>query len=157
MSAEGIRDMQSTEPLLGGDDTLRGGPGQDILVGGAGRDLFDGEFSDDVIVGNYARIVDNSLFDILLVASDPTGLEAISGSLFDLYSEEDIANCEADARRQAEVIAAEIVAQGGPAAMHEKQAMAVIAYLQRMGTDIFKTPAPAGGEKPADAVIGGVS
>jgi cytochrome c oxidase cbb3-type subunit I/II len=67
------------------------------------------------------------------------------------YSEEQIANCEADARHQAEVIAAEIVAQGGPAAMQEKQAMAVIAYLQRMGTDIFKTPTPAGGEKPAEA------
>tara|TARA_R110002049_G_scaffold50370_3_gene143023 strand:- start:39344 stop:41752 length:2409 start_codon:yes stop_codon:yes gene_type:complete len=68
------------------------------------------------------------------------------------YTEDEIANCEAIARRQAEVIAAEIVAQGGPAAMHEKQAMALIAYLQRMGTDIFKTPAPKGGDVPAEAV-----
>ena len=65
------------------------------------------------------------------------------------YSDEEIANAEALARRQGEVIAAEIVSQGGPAAMHEKKAMALIAYLQRLGTDIFKTPEkPEKPEKP---------
>ena len=56
------------------------------------------------------------------------------------YSDSEIANCEASARHQAEKIAAEIVAQGGPAAKHEKQVIALIAYLQRIGTDLFKTP-----------------
>ena len=59
------------------------------------------------------------------------------------YSEDEIADAEANARRQGEIIAAEIVSQGGPAATHEKQAIALIAYLQRLGTDLFKTPAPA--------------
>lgn len=68
------------------------------------------------------------------------------------YSEEDLNNTEAVARRQAERIAAEIVAQGGPAAMYDKQAMALIAYLQRIGTDLFKTPEPA--KKAEDAAEG---
>ncbi len=60
------------------------------------------------------------------------------------YSDEDLNDTEAVARRQSERIAAEIVAQGGPAAMFDKQAIALIAYLQRIGTDLFKTPQPAG-------------
>ena len=59
------------------------------------------------------------------------------------YSDEDLNDTEAVARRQSERIAAEIVAQGGPAAMFDKQAIALIAYLQRIGTDLFKTPEPA--------------
>ena len=61
------------------------------------------------------------------------------------YSEDEIGNAESLARRQGEKIAAEIVAQGGPAAMHEKKAMAMIAYLQRLGTDIFRTPEESDG------------
>ncbi|MEL6106788.1 MAG: cytochrome-c oxidase, cbb3-type subunit I [Planctomycetota bacterium] len=56
------------------------------------------------------------------------------------YSDDVLENAESNARRQGEVIAAEIVAQGGPPAMHEKKAMALIAYLQRLGTDIFRSP-----------------
>ena len=58
------------------------------------------------------------------------------------YTQDEIDNAESLARRQAEVIAAEIVAQGGPAAKHETQAMALIAYLQRLGTDLFRSPEP---------------
>jgi cytochrome c oxidase cbb3-type subunit I/II len=69
--------------------------------------------------------------------------------------EQELEECEALARRQAEEIAADIVKQGGPAGVHEKQAIALIAYLQRMGTDIFRTEeAPAQeastGEAPAE-------
>ena len=32
--------------------------------------------------------------------------------------------------------------KAAPAAKHEKQAMAVIAYLQRLGTDLTRTPEP---------------
>ena len=49
------------------------------------------------------------------------------------YTEQQIEDCEALARRQGEELAAEIVAQGGPAAMHERQAIALIAYLQKLG------------------------
>jgi cytochrome c oxidase cbb3-type subunit I/II len=54
------------------------------------------------------------------------------------YSEEDIANGTAAAREQAEAIAAEIVVQGGPEDLGDKQIVALIAYLQRLGTDITK-------------------
>jgi cytochrome c oxidase cbb3-type subunit I/II len=50
------------------------------------------------------------------------------------------------ARDQAMKINADIVSQGGPANVYEKQAVALIAYLQRMGTDLNRTPEP-----PADS------
>ncbi len=56
------------------------------------------------------------------------------------YGEEELTDTEAHARQQAESIAADIVKQGGPAGMQEKQAMALIAYIQRVGTDLFRTP-----------------
>ncbi|MFK7736212.1 MAG: cytochrome-c oxidase, cbb3-type subunit I [Pirellulaceae bacterium] len=52
----------------------------------------------------------------------------------------ELEEAEAMAREQAEKIAADIVSQGGPPATYEKQAVALIAYLQRMGTDYFRTP-----------------
>ena len=45
------------------------------------------------------------------------------------------------ARRQAEQIGSEIVEQGGPAGLETKKIVALIAYLQRLGTDINKAPA----------------
>ena len=52
------------------------------------------------------------------------------------------------AREQAERIAADIVSQGGTVSRgdlmtFDSQAVALIAYLQRLGTDIFAPPAPA--------------
>ncbi len=51
------------------------------------------------------------------------------------------------AREQAERVAAEIVSQGGPVSRGDvmtldSQAVALIAYLQRLGTDIFAPPEP---------------
>ncbi|MFG0275429.1 MAG: cytochrome-c oxidase, cbb3-type subunit I [Phycisphaerales bacterium] len=57
------------------------------------------------------------------------------------------------AREQAAQITAELVEQGqdeGLADLGDKEVIAVIAYLQRLGTDISKTPAPA--EVPDEAV-----
>ncbi|MEM9021323.1 MAG: cytochrome-c oxidase, cbb3-type subunit II, partial [Planctomycetota bacterium] len=48
-----------------------------------------------------------------------------------------------DAQRQAEAIAQEIEAQGGPTGLSDKQVVALIAYLQRLGTDLTATPEPA--------------
>ncbi len=45
------------------------------------------------------------------------------------------------ARQQAEKIAAEIVEQGGPSGLENKDIVALIAYLQRLGTDIYREPA----------------
>lgn len=53
------------------------------------------------------------------------------------YSDEELNDTAAVAKRQAERIAAEIVEQGGPAKTYEKQAVALIAYLQRIGIDLF--------------------
>lgn len=57
--------------------------------------------------------------------------------------DEELENAEAMARRQGEVIAAEIVSQGGEASLHERKAIALIAYLQRVGVDYFATEEPA--------------
>jgi cytochrome c oxidase cbb3-type subunit I/II len=45
-------------------------------------------------------------------------------------------NAPAMAHDQARAIAAAIVEQGGPAGLEDKQAVALIAYLQRLGRDI---------------------
>ncbi|MEO1614677.1 MAG: cytochrome-c oxidase, cbb3-type subunit I [Planctomycetota bacterium] len=68
------------------------------------------------------------------------------------YSEDDLNETAKVAMKQAEKIAAEIVAQGGPAKAYEKQAVALIAYLQRLGVDALRTPEPepAAGETPAE-------
>ncbi len=71
------------------------------------------------------------------------------------YSDEEVANGMAAAREQAAAIAAEIVIQGGPDGLADKQIVALIAYLQRMGTDIMK-PEPVAIEEeigPAEAVV----
>jgi cytochrome c oxidase cbb3-type subunit I/II len=57
------------------------------------------------------------------------------------YSDEEVANGTAAAHEQGAAIAAEIVAQGGPGGLADKKIVALIAYLQRLGTDISK-PAP---------------
>ncbi|WP_372723760.1 cytochrome-c oxidase, cbb3-type subunit I [Novipirellula sp.] len=68
----------------------------------------------------------------------------------------DIADSADIARKQAEVIAADVVSQGGPVQRGElmtfdTKAIALIAFLQRVGTDIFATPEPeAKEETPAD-------
>ena len=58
------------------------------------------------------------------------------------------------AREQAKTLADGIVAQGGPAGLEDKEIVAMVAYLQRLGHDIKTTsavtsaslaPAPTGG------------
>jgi cytochrome c oxidase cbb3-type subunit I/II len=49
-------------------------------------------------------------------------------------------NAEQMARDQASVVAKEIVSQGGPQGLNSKQIVALVAYLQRLGTDINKQP-----------------
>lgn len=63
------------------------------------------------------------------------------------------------ARQQAEAIAAEIVKQGGPVKRGEilvmnTQAVALIAYLQRLGVDLNRPAAPAAGTEAAPAAEG---
>ena len=51
------------------------------------------------------------------------------------------------AHAQAQEIAAEIVKQGGPKGLESKKIIALIAYLQRLGTDIKKAPPAAPSDK----------
>ena len=54
------------------------------------------------------------------------------------YGPEAAANAPQMARDQAQKIAAEIAEQGGPSDLADKEIVALIAYLQRLGTDIYK-------------------
>jgi cytochrome c oxidase cbb3-type subunit I/II len=54
-----------------------------------------------------------------------------------------ITRAEPMAREQAKSLAAEIRAQGGPSGLETKKIVALVAYLQRLGTDIKKMPGAA--------------
>jgi cytochrome c oxidase cbb3-type subunit I/II len=58
------------------------------------------------------------------------------------YGADDVRHAADRGRQQARTIAADIAQQGGPAGLEDRTVVAVIAYLQRLGTDI-KTPAAA--------------
>jgi cytochrome c oxidase cbb3-type subunit I/II len=64
------------------------------------------------------------------------------------YTEAEAASAAELARAQAQEIAEEIVIQDGPAGLETKEIVAMIAYLQRLGTDIKKAP-------PAEPASGG--
>jgi cytochrome c oxidase cbb3-type subunit I/II len=66
------------------------------------------------------------------------------------------------ARAQAQDVADKIAQQGGPKGLEDKQVVALIAYVQRLGTDLFATPevapaAPLAAPVPAPAVVGQIS
>jgi cytochrome c oxidase cbb3-type subunit I/II len=60
---------------------------------------------------------------------------------------EAVTRAEPMAREQAREVAAEIVAQGGPAGLENKQIVALVAYLQRLGTDIKRPPGKSPNER----------
>ena len=66
------------------------------------------------------------------------------------YTDE-LTRAEEMARKQAEQIAEEIVKQQGPSGLGDKQVVALIAYLQRLGVDLTAPAAPAGTPAPAAA------
>jgi len=65
------------------------------------------------------------------------------------YSKAALHDARGLARTQAEDVAAALAAEGGPVGMADREAIAVIAYLRRLGADIEQAsaaaPAPAGG------------
>jgi cytochrome c oxidase cbb3-type subunit I/II len=65
------------------------------------------------------------------------------------YTPQQVADADGLARTQAQQIAADIAQQGGPAGLENTKVVALIAYLQRLGTDIKKTGAVAAAP-PAD-------
>jgi len=67
------------------------------------------------------------------------------------YSDADIAGAVEHAAAQARTIAGEIATQGGPEGLEDTQVVALIAYLQRLGTDINRPePAPTPEGAPAE-------
>ena len=49
------------------------------------------------------------------------------------YTEDEIANADINAEKEAKKIADNLVSQGGPAGLERKEIVAVIAYLQALG------------------------
>jgi cytochrome c oxidase cbb3-type subunit I/II len=68
-----------------------------------------------------------------------------------------VRRAEPMARAQAREIANEIVTQGGPGALETKKIVALVAYLQRLGTDIRRVPVnvPAPAHPVAQSERGG--
>ncbi|HEX8913718.1 MAG TPA: cytochrome-c oxidase, cbb3-type subunit I [Humisphaera sp.] len=64
------------------------------------------------------------------------------------YTDAERAGAEESAKLQAAVIAGRIAEQGGPKGLDDKKVVALIAYLQRMGKDLFEPP-PPGAPVPA--------
>jgi cytochrome c oxidase cbb3-type subunit I/II len=82
--------------------------------------------------------------------SIPARLRAMRG-LGVPYSNQEQANGIELAKAQAVDVAAKIVAQGGPKGLEDKEVVALIAYLQRLGTDLFAKPAEPAPTAPAPA------
>ena len=58
------------------------------------------------------------------------------------YTEADAAGAVATARAQADSVAAQIVAQGGPDRLADREIIAMVAYLQRLGVDAARAVDP---------------
>jgi cytochrome c oxidase cbb3-type subunit I/II len=67
------------------------------------------------------------------------------------YGDEQLANAAVDARAQATEISQEIVDQGGPQGLEDRKIVALIAYLQRLGTDINRPVEPQQVAQPLGA------
>jgi cytochrome c oxidase cbb3-type subunit I/II len=87
--------------------------------------------SKDSIMPPYAHLLEETIdFDAIeksMVAMRKLGVP---------YDDADIDGSPASAREQAEAIAAQIVAEDGPKGTEDRQVVALIAYLLRLGTDL---------------------
>ena len=63
------------------------------------------------------------------------------------YDEVTISNGDGLARKQAAEMAQQIVDQKGPSGLENKQVVALVAYLQRLGKDLYAAPAVAAAPK----------
>ncbi len=106
------------------------------------------EVNEDSVMPSYTHLLDTAI-DFEKV-TDRVWAAHLLGAPYD----RELTEAPQMARQQAERIAADIVAQGGPVFRGElltldTQAVALIAFLQRLGTDIFATPEPKA--KPDEA------
>jgi cytochrome c oxidase cbb3-type subunit I/II len=94
------------------------------------------QINDRSVMPSYAWLLSKSIdFD-----SIPSHLRAL-GKVGVTYDEATIQGAAESARKQAAELSAQIVDQKGPAGLETKQVVALVAYLQRLGTDLFATPA----------------
>jgi len=63
------------------------------------------------------------------------------------YDAQALAHADALARQQAEQVAKTLVGNGGPKGMADKEVIALIAYMQRLGRDIQLAQDAQGGTK----------
>jgi cytochrome c oxidase cbb3-type subunit I/II len=67
------------------------------------------------------------------------------------YTDDEIAQAETLARKQAAEIARQVVEQQGPAGLEDTKVIALVAYLQRLGTDLYAAPDGQTAEQVAQA------
>ncbi|MEM9704073.1 MAG: cytochrome-c oxidase, cbb3-type subunit II, partial [Planctomycetota bacterium] len=105
------------------------------------------EYSPGSVMPAYQHLIDEKL-NYNRIPERVRNAELL-GAPYEFPDEEAI---KADAKRQAAEIAQSIVAQNGPAGMDERTVIALIAYLQRLGTDRYKTTTtdPADVDTPAE-------
>ncbi|MBP9682084.1 MAG: cytochrome-c oxidase, cbb3-type subunit I [Bacteriovorax sp.] len=88
------------------------------------------------IMPNYKWLVEQKINYVLL----PKKMQAMK-TLGVPYSDEDIASGVEKAQAQAKAISEDLMKSGVPAAVEDKQMIALIAYLQRIGVDYGSQPA----------------
>ena len=120
-----------------------------------------GKFSHDWHVRhleNPRNVVQNSIMPtyahLLAKKTDYDALPAHLGALRFAgvpYTDAQVASAASDARAQAAVIQRELIAQQGYDWVTDSKSIALVAYLQRLGTDISKAPAAAPEPAPAPA------
>jgi cytochrome c oxidase cbb3-type subunit I/II len=88
------------------------------------------------IMPTYAHLLEQDIpYDVLQPRMKAMRLIGVP------YSQDEIDNAESLARAQAASMVAELKKQGGYDGLDDKKVIALVAYLQRLGVDISKTPA----------------
>ncbi len=89
------------------------------------------------IMPPYAHLLETPL-DFAQISESVAAMRAVGVP----YAEQTVADAAMIARRQADEIAARVVAEAGPTGMADRKAIALVAYLMRLGTDLDKPVAP---------------
>jgi cytochrome c oxidase cbb3-type subunit I/II len=100
----------------------------------------------------YAHLLETPL-DFAQISESVAAMRAVGVP----YSEQTVADAATIARRQADEIAARVVAEAGPAGMADRKAVALVAYLMRLGTDLDKPVAPTPAAPAATASVASAS
>ncbi len=74
--------IQTTDPSIGGNDTIAGNDGNDIALGGAANDNIVGNAGDDILIGDHGQIIYQDGVIKTIATIDPSigGSDTISGN-----------------------------------------------------------------------------